>query len=97
MARRRQHSGEFKARVVVQALKGAKTVNEIASRYGVHPVQVAQWKRQALDELPHVFGDGRARGIRECRRGAGAAVRADRAVEGGVGVGEKKSWSAPVR
>lgn len=65
MARRRQHSGEFKAKVVLQALKGAKTVNEIASRYGVHPVQVAQWKRQALDELPHVFGDGRARSARE--------------------------------
>jgi putative transposase len=64
MTRRRQHSGEFKAKVVVQALKGAKTVNEIASTYGVHPVQVAQWKRQALDELPHVFGDGRARSVR---------------------------------
>jgi transposase-like protein len=65
MARRRQHSGEFKAKVVVQALKGAKTVNEIASMYGVHPVQVAQWKRQALDELPHVFGDGRARAVHD--------------------------------
>ena len=65
MARRRQHSGEFKAKVVVQAIKGAKTVNEIASTYGVHPVQVAQWKRQALDELPQVFGDGRARAVRD--------------------------------
>ena len=71
MARRRQHSGEFKAKVVVQALKGAKTINEIASTYGVHPVQVAQWKRQALDELPHVFGDGRAR--------AGRAAEEERA------------------
>lgn len=65
MARRRQHSGEFKARVGGQALKGAKTVNEIASRYGVHPVQVAQWKRQALEELAQVFGAGRARAGRE--------------------------------
>ena len=64
MARRRQHSGEFKARVVVQALKGAKTVNEIASRYGVHPVQVAQWKKQALEELPQVFADRRGREAR---------------------------------
>ena len=97
MARRRQHSGEFKAKVVVQALKGAKTVNEIASTYGVHPVQVAQWKRQALDELPHVFGDGRARAVPRGGGGTGAAVRADRAVEGGAGVGEKKSWPARVR
>jgi putative transposase len=64
MAQRKQYSGEFKAKVVVQALKGQHTLNEIASKYSVHPVQVAQWKRQALDELPHVFADHRARAAR---------------------------------
>jgi transposase-like protein len=64
MAQRKQYSGEFKAKVVVQALKGSHTLNEIASKYGVHPVQVAQWKRQALDELPHVFADHRGREAR---------------------------------
>jgi putative transposase len=49
---------------VLQALKGQHTLNEIASKYGVHPVQVAQWKKQALDELPHVFADRRAREVR---------------------------------
>ena len=58
--RRRQHSGEFKAKVVIQALKGQKTVNEIAGLYGVHPVQVTQWKKQTLEELPRVFGERRA-------------------------------------
>jgi putative transposase len=57
--RRRQHSGEFKAKVVIQALKGQKTVNEIAGVYGVHPVQVTQWKKQALEQLPQVFGERR--------------------------------------
>ena len=61
MAQRKQYSGEFKARVVLQALKGQHTLNEIASKCGVHPVQVAQWKKQALDELPHVFADHRGR------------------------------------
>ncbi len=64
MAQRKQYSGEFKAKVVLQALKGQQTLNEIASKYGVHPVQVAQWKKQALGELPHVFADHRAREVR---------------------------------
>ena len=64
MAQRKQYSGEFKAKVVLPALKGQHTLNEIASKYGVHPVQVAQWKKQALDELPPVFADHRARAVR---------------------------------
>lgn len=64
MAQRKQYSGEFKARVVVQALKGRHTLNEIGSKYGVHPVQVAQWKKQALEELPQVFADRRGREAR---------------------------------
>jgi transposase-like protein len=57
--RRRHHSGEFKAKVVIQALKGHKTVNEIAGLYGIHPVQVTQWKKQALEQLAQVFGERR--------------------------------------
>ena len=64
MAERRQHSGAFKAKVVVEALKGEKTINEIASRHGVHPIQLTQWKKQALDGLSGVFGDGGARAQR---------------------------------
>jgi len=57
MAQRRRHSGAFKARIVIEALKGEKTTNEIASRHSVHPIQVTQWKKQALEGLPQVFGD----------------------------------------
>jgi putative transposase len=65
MAQRRQRTGQFKAKIVLEALKGQKTINEIASRFGVHPVQLAQWKKQALEELPEVFADRRGRAARE--------------------------------
>lgn len=61
MARRRQHSGEFKAKVAVAALRGDRTLSELASTFGIHPVQITQWKKQALAELPEVFGTRRDR------------------------------------
>lgn len=61
---RRRHSSAFKAQVAVEALKGHKTLNELAREYGVHPVQIAQWKRQLLDASAGVFESG-ASGRRE--------------------------------
>jgi putative transposase len=58
---RKQHSAEVKANVAVEAIRGLRTVNEIASEHGVHPTQVAQWKRQAVAGLAEVFSNGRAR------------------------------------
>lgn len=52
---RRRHRNEFNAQVALEALKGQKTLNDLASEYGVHPVQIAQWKRQAQDGLAGVF------------------------------------------
>ena len=52
---RKRYSAELKAKVVLEAIKGHKTAKEIASLYGVHPTQIAQWKKQVLDELPHFF------------------------------------------
>lgn len=52
---RRRHSSEFKAKVAVEALKEHKTLNELSSEYGVQPVQIAQWKRQAHEGLAGVF------------------------------------------
>jgi transposase-like protein len=52
---RRRHSSEFKAKVALEAAKGQKTLSELATEFGVHPVQIAQWKRQLLDGLPAVF------------------------------------------
>ena len=57
---RRRHTAEFKAKVAAAALREQQTLNELASAYGVHPVQVAQWKKQALTGLPEVFTSRRA-------------------------------------
>lgn len=56
---RRKFSGEFKAKVALEALKSQDTVNQIAGRFEIHPHQVAQWKRQLLQEARQVF-DGAA-------------------------------------
>ena len=65
MGQRRRHTAEFKAKVAAAALREQQTLNELASAYGVHPVQVAQWKKQALLGLPEVFTGGRARAGQE--------------------------------
>ena len=62
---RKQHSAQFKAKVVVEAIRGHKTVNELAAKFGVHPVQISQWKRQALEGLPAAFVDSRGRREKE--------------------------------
>ena len=62
---RRQHSGEFKARVALAAIRGEKTVNALASEYGVHPVQISQWKRAVQDEMPRVLSSRRGRREKE--------------------------------
>jgi transposase-like protein len=62
---RKQHSAETKAKVALKAVKGQKTVNEIASEYAVHPTQIAQWKKQVLEELPEIFSHRRQKGAQE--------------------------------
>ncbi len=56
---RKQYSAELKTKVALEAIKGYKTINEITSEYGVHPTQIANWKKQALDGLPDVFSTNR--------------------------------------
>ena len=58
---RRSFSAEMKARITLEAIKGQKTVQEIASHYGVHPNQVTNWKRQAIEGVPGLFVDRRSR------------------------------------
>mgnify|MGYP003800412409 FL=1 len=55
----------FKARVALEAVKGEKTIAQIASEYGVHPNQIGQWKRKLLEELPMLFSDKRSRHDRD--------------------------------
>jgi transposase-like protein len=66
MAGQRNHyTTEFKVKVALAAIKGQQTVNEIAAAYGVHPNQVLQWKKQALEALPEVFSTRRGRVVRD--------------------------------
>jgi putative transposase len=52
---RKKHSPDFKAKVALEALKGLKTVNQIASETEVHPTQVTLWKKQLSEAIPTIF------------------------------------------
>lgn len=62
---RRNHSAEFKARVALEAIKGIKSMSELASEFEVHPNQISTWKKLALAELPGVFSERRKRDAEE--------------------------------
>ncbi len=56
--KRKQHTVSFKAQVALAALKGDKTVNELAGHYGVHPTLIHAWKKQLLTGAEEVFANG---------------------------------------
>jgi transposase len=53
--KRRNHSSEFKAKVALAALKGDKTLSELAQQFDVHPNQITQWKQQVVDNVSQLF------------------------------------------
>lgn len=54
-------SASFKKKVALEALKEDKTLSQIASQYGVHPIQVSKWKKELLDGAEGIFEDKRNR------------------------------------
>jgi putative transposase len=56
--KRKQHTAAFKAQVALATLKGDKTVNELASQFGVHPTLIHGWKKQLLAGADQIFSHG---------------------------------------
>jgi transposase len=53
------HSEQFKAKVALAAVRGDKTLGELAQQFQVHPTQISTWKQHLLDRLPELFADRR--------------------------------------
>jgi transposase len=71
MTTRKQYSPKFKAKVAVEAIRGERTLGQLGSQFHVHPVQIGQWRKAALEQLADIFIDGRK------RKGADGEVEKD--------------------
>ena len=58
---RRRHSPAFKAKVALEALRGEKTIAELAGQYEIHPNQILQWKKALTEEAAGIFENGRSK------------------------------------
>jgi transposase-like protein len=68
---RKQYSPKFKAKVAVEAIRGERTLSQLASQFHIHPVQIGQWRKLALEQMVELFVDGRK------RKRSGAEVEQD--------------------
>ena len=57
---RRHHGAAFKTQVAFAAVKGEKTLAELATQFGVHPTQITEWKQHLLTRAADVFGGTKA-------------------------------------
>ena len=68
MSRRKKHDDIVKARVALEAIKGEVTISELASKYGVHPNQIRQWRKHLLDNAEAIFSKRKDPRIDELER-----------------------------
>ena len=60
---RKKYSKELKDQIALDAIKGQKTIAELASEYGVHANQISIWKKQLLDAAPAAFSSGKDKNV----------------------------------
>ena len=95
---RRNHSPAFKAKVALDALRGDKTLAELASKHDVHPNQIAAWKTQLLSQAAEIFAAGNAghddsaRQVHELRAKIGELMMERDFLSGALG--HVPGWSA---
>jgi putative transposase len=58
---RKSYSGDFKAKVALEAVKGERSLSELATKYEIHPNQIRKWKKQLISGLPDIFSERRRR------------------------------------
>jgi len=54
-SKKKQYGAQFKAKVALEAIRGEKTVSELASQYEIHPIVINEWKRKILEEASQIF------------------------------------------
>jgi len=57
MGKRKNYTPELKAKIAIEAIKGEKSISQIASEFGVHPALVTRWKKQFLENSHKVFSE----------------------------------------
>jgi transposase len=57
MKTRRRFTADFKAKVALEAIRGERTISELGTKHQLHPNQITQWKRQAIENLAKAFDD----------------------------------------
>jgi putative transposase len=70
--KRKNYNKDFKARVAIEAIRGEKTIQELAQLHGVHPNMITQWKKQLLDSASEIF---------DKKKGAQEKADAERRIE----------------
>ena len=81
---RRNHSPAFKAKVALAAIKGEKTLAELAEQFDVHPNQITTWRSQLLEGAAGVFGGETKPDSKSARDRCENAARQDRGVDAGT-------------
>lgn len=67
---RKIYDGNFKARVVLEVIRGQKTISEIASEYGVHPNQIINWKKKVIEKLPEILSNSNGKNEKNGNNGS---------------------------